>query len=118
MYTHQNIGAASDRILATLVSGLEIEFGRGAGAALAHRFLEAEEVDFLWYARCEERWIGAYESIDEEETELDRIAIWGQLQGEFFAAMMIVDGEGIAQGMMGRRRFESEDAARNAFAQA
>lgn len=118
MYAHQNIGAASDRILAALVSGLEIEFGHGAGAALAQRFLEAEEVDFHWDARREERWVGAYESMEDDGIDLDRVAIWGQLHGEFFTAMMIVDGDGIARGMMGRRSFESGKAARQAYAEA
>ena len=53
--------------MAALISGLEIEFGRGVGEALAHRFLEAEDVDFNWDARLEERWIGAYESLDDED---------------------------------------------------
>src|SRR3546814_19352214 len=36
---------------------LEIEFGHGVGEALAHRFLEAEETEFLW-DRSEERRVG------------------------------------------------------------
>lgn len=118
MYAHQNFGAASDRIVAALVSGLEIEFGRGAGAALAQRFLEAEEVDFHWDARREERWIGDYQGMEDDDIELCRVAIWGHLRGEYFAAMMIVDGDGIAQGMMGHRSFRSEKAARRAYAKA
>jgi hypothetical protein len=78
----QSIGVASDRVMAALVSGLEIEFGRGAGEALAHRFLEAEEVDFHWDARVQERWIGTYESMDDEDPELDRVKIFGSLDGE------------------------------------
>ena len=112
----QSIGVASDRVMAALISGLEIEFGRGAGEALAHRFLEAEEADFLWEARREERWIGAYASLDEEEIELDRIAVIGRLDRKWFVAMMIVDGDGNAQGMMGKRRFRRESEARAAFA--
>ncbi len=118
MYAHQNTGGASDRISAALVSGLEIEFGRGAGAALAQRFLEAEEVDFHWDARRAERCVGAYESMDEDDFDLSRIAIWGELRGEYFTAMMIVDGDGVAQGMMGCRSFESASAARRAHAKA
>jgi len=113
----QSIGGASDRVMAALVSGLEIEFGPGAGEALAHRFLEAEEVDFLWEARREERWIGAYESADDEDIELDRIAIMGRLDGKWFVAVMIVDGDGNAHGMMGKRMFGREREARAAYAQ-
>ena len=112
----QSIGVASDRVMAALISGLEIEFGRGAGEALAHRFLDAEEVDFLWDARLQERWIGAYASVDEEEIELDRVAIIGRLDGKWFVAVMIVDGDGNAHGMMGKRTFGSEREAREAFA--
>src|SRR3546814_1621325 len=93
----QSVGMASDRVMAALVSGLEIEFGRGAGEALAQRFLEAEEIDFHWDAREQERWIGTYESAGDEDFELDRVAIVGRLDGQWFVAMMIVDGDGNAQ---------------------
>lgn len=116
MTMFQSIGAASDRVVATLVAGLEIEFGRGAGEALAQRFLEAEESDFLWDARASERWLGAYESIDEEDFELDRVAIVGRLDGRWFVAVSIVDGDGNAHGLTGRRSFRSERRAREAFA--
>src|SRR3546814_2600362 len=89
----QSVGMASDRVMAALVSGLEIEFGRGAGEALAQRFLEAEEIDFHWDAREQERWIGTYESDGDEDFELDRVAIVGRLDGQWFVAMMIVDGD-------------------------
>jgi hypothetical protein len=111
----QSIGTASDRVMAALISGLELEFGRGAGAALAHRFLEAEEADFRWDARVEERWIGAYESADDEEFELDRIAICGRLDGKWFCATMLVDGDGNAHGMTGCRTFRSLVRARDAM---
>lgn len=114
----QTIGMASDRVMATLVSGLEIEFGRGAGEALARRFLEAEEVDFHWDARVSERWIGSYESLDDDDLELDRVRIFGRLDGKWFVAVMIVDGDGNAHGMMGKRIFGHERDALAAFAQA
>jgi hypothetical protein len=116
MTVFQPIGVVSDRVMATLVAGLEIEFGRGAGEALAQRFMEAEESDFLWDARVSEQWLGAYESIDEEEFELDRVAIIGRLDGRWFVAVSIVDGDGNAHGLMGRRSFRSECQAREAFA--
>src|SRR3546814_3199426 len=75
----QSGGMAAGRGMAALVSGLEIEFGRGAGEALAQRFLEAEEIDFHWDAREQERWIGTYESAGDEDFELDRVAIVGRL---------------------------------------
>ena len=116
MTVYQPISAAADRVMATLVSGLELEFGRGAGAALAHRFLEAEETDFHWDARIEERWIGSYQRPVEEDLELDRVRVLGRLEGRWFVAVMIVDGDGQAHGMMGRRDFPAASEARKAFA--
>src|SRR3546814_4270998 len=78
----QPISVASDRVMAALVSGLEMEFGHGVGEALAHRFLEDEEADFLWDARDKERWIGAYQSTDDDEIDLDRDRIFGRLDGK------------------------------------
>jgi hypothetical protein len=115
MSMYQSIGTASDRVLQTLKVGLEIEFGRGAGEALAHRFLEAEEADFRWDARIEERWIGTYENPDDEEFELDRIAICGRLDGKWFCATMLMDGDGQAHGMMDCRTFRSLAGARDAM---
>lgn len=99
----ESIGTASDRVMETLVWGLELEFGPGAGEALAHRFLEAEEIDFRWDARIEERWIGAYEGAGDDDIELDRIAICGRLDGTWFCATMLVDGDGNAHAMTGCR---------------
>lgn len=111
----QHVGAGADRVMAALVAGLEIEFGRGAGAALAARFLEAEDVDFHWDARSEERWLGSYEGGDDDDLALDRVAIMGRLDGRWFAAICIVDGEGEAHGMLGRRWLATAKAARSAF---
>jgi len=115
MTIFQTIGAASDHVMATLVAGLEIEFGRGASEALAARFLAAEECDFLWEMRQAERWLGAYESSDWDEIELDRVAIIGRLDGRWFVAVSIVDGDGQAHGLIVRRGFGSEDEARAAY---
>ena len=114
----QSIGTASDRIIATLVAGLEMELGRGAGAALADHFLAAEESDFLWDARGEERWLGYYEGLGEDDLELDRIAIWGRLDGRWFMAIMLVDGEGMPCATIAKRICHSRDFARKAMADA
>ena len=115
MGMYQSIGTASDRVMARLMAGLEIEFGRGAGEALAHRFLEAEETDFLWDARIEERWLGSYESIDDDDLELDRIAICGRLDGRWFVSVMLVDGDGAAHGTMAKRFCRSRRSAHEAM---
>lgn len=114
----QPIAVASDRVMAALVSGLEVEFGHGVGEALAHRFLEAEETDFLWDARDQERWIGAYEGTEDNEIELDRVRIFGRLDGKWFVAVMIVDGDGNPHGLMGKREFWRRQQALGAFADA
>lgn len=112
----QPIAAASDRVMAALVSGLDIEFGQGGSEALAHQFLEAEEADFLWDARDQERWIGGYEGSDEDDIELDRVRIFGRLDGTWFVAVMIVDGDGRPHGLMEKRAFGRRAEALAAFA--
>lgn len=114
----QPISVAADRVMAALVSGLEIEFGHGAGEALAYRFLEAEEADFLWDARIQERWIGTYESAGDDEIELDRVRIVGRLDGRWFVAVMVVDGDGNPHGLTGKREFGRRKQALAAFADA
>jgi len=114
----QPISVAADRVLAALISGLELEFGRGAGEALAHRFLEAESIEFHWDGRVEERWIGSYPNDDEDGLELDRVKIVGHLDGDWYVATMIVDGDGNAHGMMGKRNFRNRAYALRAFADA
>ncbi len=115
MTMFQPISHSSDRVMKALVAGLELEFGCGAAEALAHRFIAAEESDFSWDARVEERWLGAYETLDEDEFALDRVAIIGRLDGRWFVAVCIVDGDGMAHGMIGRRLFSRVQAARKAF---
>ncbi|MCR5871021.1 MULTISPECIES: hypothetical protein [unclassified Sphingomonas] len=115
----EQVSVASDRVIEALVAGLEIEFGRGAGEALAQRFLTAEEVDFCWESRLAERWLGYYgRGEDERDIELDRVRIVGFLDGKWFVATMIVDGDGIAHGMTGRREFMAEGEALAAYTDA
>lgn len=120
MVAYVNISAAANQVMAKLVAGLEIEFGRGAASGLAARFLEAEESDFVWDARVCERWLGAWEHVQDVDAdgdaELDRVAVLGRLDGRWFAAVSIVDGEGRAQGLMARRECASEGEAREAYA--
>jgi hypothetical protein len=115
MSVFQTVGVASDRVMAALVSGLELEFGRHVAEGLAQRFLAAEECDFHWDARDEERWLGAYESIDGQELELDRVAIFGRIDGAWFVAEIIVDGEGQAHGMIGKRTFSTASSAKKSL---
>ncbi|WP_395336828.1 hypothetical protein WBP06_20740 [Novosphingobium sp. BL-8H] len=104
-------------VYAALVHGLEVEFGEGAGHALADRFIEAEECDFLWDARVSERWLGRYDSLEaENDIELDRVAIIGRLGQRWFAATLIVDGDGDPVGVIARRNFARRCLAERASA--
>jgi hypothetical protein len=118
MTQFSSISEASDRVMAKLISGLEIEFGSRAAEGLARHFLDAEEVDFHWDARISERWLSAYLCQDDDEIELDRILILGFLDRRWFVATCIVDGDGNAHGMLGCRKFRIERAARKAFSDA
>jgi hypothetical protein len=118
MTQFSSISEASDRVMEKLISGLEIEFGSRAAEGLAQHFLNAEEVDFHWDARISERWLGAYKAQDDDDLELDRVAVMGFLDGRWFVATCIVDGDGNAHGMLGCRKFCNESAARNAFSDA
>src|SRR3546814_18888365 len=112
MSMYESIGTASAnvvyRVMKALVAGLELEFGRGAGKALAGRFLEAEEVDFRWEARVEERWLGTSDSIDDEDVELDSIVYPGWHDGKWFCATMYVAGVCWARGVRGCRQLWSQ----------
>ncbi len=105
--------ARTDKVVSALVAGLEREFGRGAAEGLARHFLNAEEVDFRWDGRSEERWLGIHEDPDGAGFQLDRVAICGCLDGAWFTAIMFADGEGNAHGMTGcrvaRDRMEARD---------
>ncbi|QBM77503.1 hypothetical protein E2E30_18285 [Sphingomonas sp. AAP5] len=116
MTVFQPVSAASDRVMAALIAGLEVEFGRGAGEGLAQHFLAAEDADFRWEVRIGERWLGAYEG-SEEDFWLDS-TICGRLDAKWFAATMIVDGDGNAHGVLGCREFRSRKAAWEAMAKA
>lgn len=99
-----------------LVSGLEKEFGSGAAAALAERFIDAEGADFHWEARMREKLLGAYESLETEEELLERVAVLGMLGGRWFVAVLIIGDRHDAQALLGLRHFESMLDAEGAFA--
>lgn len=119
MHTRSHVPERHDRIVSTLVRSLAGTVGAAAATVLAARFLEAEEADVLWDARLAERWIGRYESLDgDPEADLDRLAIIGKCGDDWFVAIVIVDGEGQPDGLIGRRSFSDFSDARQAFGEA
>jgi len=93
------------------VDALRAEFG----AVLAERIIEAEAVDFLWEARVQERYLGqqiGWDFDDEEASgEVSRIAILSALDGRWYAAMCLVDGEGAAVELLWKQQFQRRAAA-------
>jgi len=118
MTMFQPVQTASDRVMAALIAGLKIEFGRVPSEGLAQHFLAAEDTDFRWDARISERWLGSYEGGEEDDPVLDRVAVCGRLDGTWFAATMLVDGDGEAHGMLGCRSFKRRALAEKAMTQA
>src|SRR5438067_10852499 len=115
MSMFKRIEAASDDVYGGLLAGLELEFGSDADHALARHFIACEEADFHWEARSAERHLGAYESVDEDEMELDRVAIAGMLDGLWYVGVALVAGEGAVQNLLQLRHFEEAADAHRAF---
>ena len=113
--TYQTIGMASDRVLHSLAAGSGIEDRRTLGDGIGRHILAAEEADFHWDARLSERWLGAYWSADDDDIDLDRVAIVGRIDGQWFAATSIIDGDGMPRAMTNRRAFDTRHEAERAF---
>lgn len=98
-----------------LLSGLGSEFGGVGIHALATRFLEVEAVDFHWNARMNERHLGEYAGLDDDDLELDRIAVIGWVTDRWYVAVCVVDGDGAVHDMGNLQRFDSAWDAEGAF---
>lgn len=115
MSMFKRIEAASEDAYAALIEGLAAQFGSGADDALAQHFIACEEADFHWEARSAERYLGAYEGVEDDDGELDRVAITGSLGGLWYVGVALVDGEGAVQDLTQLRRFERVSEAHLAF---
>ena len=113
--TYQTIGMASDRVLHSLATGSGIEDRHTLGDGIDRHILAAEEADFHWDARLSERWLGAYWGADDDDIDLDRVAIVGRIDGQWFAATSIIDGDGMPRAMANRRAFDTKHEAERAF---
>ncbi|MDQ8757471.1 hypothetical protein RCO27_14665 [Sphingosinicella sp. LHD-64] len=98
-----------------LLAGLEAQYGCAGSIEIAAHYLAAELADFHWDSRVAERWLGAYESLEEEPSELDRVAILGRLQGVWFVATCLVDGNGAVHALHDLRLMPGEREAETAF---
>jgi len=81
----------------------------------AQIFGDIESTDRHWQARREERFLSFYESLDEDDGELARVAILGRMERRWFAATCLVDGEGEVQDLLGSRVFTDHAAAEMAY---
>lgn len=107
---------AANDVFPALLNDLEIEFGTSEVGAVAARFVDAERADFHWAARISERHLGHYESLDDDEDrEFERVAIIDRLNGRWYVATCIVDGDGAVQDLIGLRSFGSAVHAARAF---
>lgn len=111
----EQVGGAADRVMHALIAGLTLEFGRDAGEGLAQRFLDAEEFEFLWDARLQERWIGGWDAGLDDDIELDRVRILAKLDRKWTIATLLIDGDGNPHGLLGRRDFARRAPAERAY---
>jgi len=83
--------------------------------ALEAHLIACETADFHWEARIQERYLGDYEGGDDDEIQLDRVAILGLLQGKWFTATALVDGDGSVHDLVGLQLFDDVRTADRAF---
>lgn len=97
------------------VEALHVEYG----AILAARIMEAEAADFLWEARVKERYLGQHFDVglglEDEVSELSRIATLSILDRRWHAAVCLVDGEGCCVDLLWKSVFERLDEAEVVF---
>jgi hypothetical protein len=108
--------AAAQAIVPMLIASLEREFGGASVDHLMAQFLDAEAADFHWEARLFEQHLGTYQSLDEEDAELDRIAILSHLAGCWHVGIAVVDGDGRIWDLHGLQSFSALGDAERAFA--
>jgi hypothetical protein len=82
---------------------------------LAQRFLDAEEADFHWRSRLDERLLGRYQSVDDEQQTLTRIAVIGRMQARWYVAMCLVDSDHTVDDLLWVRRFDAKAEAQTIF---
>jgi len=72
---------------------------------------EDGEADGIWDDRIAERWLSGFEGEVDAVDEVDRIIILGQWRGCWFAAVLLVEGNGAPRLVAGRRNLGDEAAA-------
>jgi hypothetical protein len=99
-----------------LIRDLAEELGSEGIAAIADRFIAAEMADFYWDGRVAETPLGQYfESLEEGEERLERVAILGYFHSRYYVAECLVDGKKRVRWMLGVRHFDDFESAEAAF---
>ena len=91
--------------------GSGIRVWTSAKEALAHGSLGADDADFRWDARAQDRWFRGCRSPDDEDLERDRIAICARLQGCWRFGVMLADGYWVSREIIGKHPCSSRKAA-------
>ena len=114
MSQSQHDHAAFDRF-PELVRDLTAEFGSDGIGAIVDRFIAAEQADFCWEGRFAEMNLGAFETLDDDEEERERVAVLGYFRAQYYVATCVVDRERHARALLKVRQFESFESAESAF---
>jgi len=114
MSQSQHDHAAFDRF-PDLVQDLTAEFGGDGIGATVERFIAAEQADFCWEGRFAEMNLGAFESLDNDEEDRERVAVLGYFRAQYYVATCIVDLERHVRALLKVRQFESFERAEKAF---
>ena len=89
------------------------------GAMMTARIVDAEAAEFLWESRVSERYLGfhvdAFGEAEEADEDMSRIAFLSHFDGDWFAGICLVNGEGNAVELVWKRRFANVLEAQMAF---
>lgn len=100
-----------------LLASLQREFDGAADMPMAREIVAREAVDFHWEARIEAVRLGAVEALDDDAGLLECWQVLGVLEGRWFVAKLLIDGDHCARNLLGVRRFGSAWDAYEAFEQ-
>ncbi|MGE5562426.1 MAG: hypothetical protein ACM3ZV_03870 [Bacillota bacterium] len=89
------------------------------GTLAAERIFEAEAADFLWDSRVREHYLGQHsDALSDDEngwSEVSRIAVLSLVGRRWYVAICLVDGDGMAAGIVWKLPYASLEEAQFAF---